>query len=57
MEGNAKAAQADLGIATEILREFAGAKFSQLDWYDFEELVQDEALKAELRVAFETEVR
>ena len=56
MEGNAEAARADLGIATKILRESAGAKFSQLDWYDFEELVQDEAIKAELRAALRRRV-
>lgn len=52
MEGNASAAQADLGIATNILRDTQSIGFSQLDWYDFEELVQDEALKAQLRPIF-----
>jgi tetratricopeptide (TPR) repeat protein len=57
MEGDVEAALSDLGIAAKILRDVGNPTFSQLDWYDFEELVQDEALKSQLRPLFEVEVR
>jgi tetratricopeptide (TPR) repeat protein len=55
MEGNLEAAKADLGMAIRGLSDTVGAKFPLLDWYDFEQLVQDEAIKAELRPHFEDE--
>ena len=59
MDGNLEAAKADMGMAIRGLSDTVGTKFSLLDWYDFEQLVQDEAIKAELRPYFEddTEVR
>ena len=53
MEGNLEAAKADLGMAIRGLSDTVGAKFPLLDWYDFEQLVHDEAIKAELRPHFE----
>ena len=55
MEGNLEAAKADLGMATRGLSDAVGAKVPLLDWYDFEQLVQDEAIKAELRPYFEAD--
>lgn len=54
MEGNLEAAKADLGIATRSLSDSARGKLPVLDWYDFEQLVEDEAIKAELRPYFES---
>ena len=55
MDGNLEAAKADLGIATQGLSDTVRGKLSLLEWYDFEQLVQDEAIKAELRPHFEDE--
>lgn len=55
MEGNLEAAKADLGVATQDLSDISRSKLPLLDWYDFEQLVQDEAIKAELRLHFEAE--
>ena len=55
MEGNLEAAKADLSIATRDLSDTVGARFPLLDWYDFEQLVPDEAIKAELRPYFEAD--
>ena len=53
MEGNLEAAKADLGMAIRGLSDTVGTRFPLLDWYDFEQLVHDEAIKAELRPHFE----
>ena len=53
MQGNLEAAKADLGMAIRGLSDTVGAEFPLLDWYDFEQLVHDEAIKAELRPYFE----
>lgn len=55
IEGDLKAAKADLGVAIQDLSDTTRAKLPLLDWYDFEQLVQDEAIKAELRPYFEDE--
>ena len=55
MDGNLEAAKADMGMAIRGLSDTVGTKYSLLDWYDFEQLVQDEAIKAELRPHFESD--
>ena len=41
---------------TTIERVDFEASFPLVDWYDFEQLVQDEAIKAELRPHFEADL-
>lgn len=56
MEGNLEAAKADLGMAIRGLSDVVGAKCPLLDWYDFEQLVHDQSIKAELRPYFEADL-
>lgn len=53
MQGNLEAALANLGAAKKSLHSVADDKLPWLDWYDFDELVRDDALKAALRPFFE----
>lgn len=53
MDGNLDAAKVDLGIATTIICETPEEKLPAPDWYDFDQLVQDQAIKSALRPYFE----
>jgi tetratricopeptide (TPR) repeat protein len=52
MDGNLDAARANLGIAARIMGEPPDDKLARFDWFDFDQLVQDEAVKAALRPYF-----